>query len=280
MTAPTDEIQARDDADAAGVRIEDVRAVARLEELEELQVRVWGFEPRHIVPAHVLYIAGSTGGIVLGAYIDEQLVGFALGFLAWTERRPYHASHIVGVDPAYQGRNIGAALKWRQRERALAQGLDLMTWTFDPLEARNAYFNLHKLGAISHTYHENLYGALTDQLNRDLPTDRLLIQWHLRAPAPKRSGTPGQTPIPILRERDGVPVLDLRVEPGEAPLTVSVPPDMQRLKREEPRAALAWRLAVRQALSWALGRGYTIVDFRDGAYVLIGPDPGRSGLVD
>lgn len=251
----------------AGVIIEALGHIPRLEALEPLQERIWGFAARQIVPAHVLYMAAATGGIVLAAYDGARPVGFAFGFLARLEGRLYHASHMAGVDPDYQGRGIGAALKWRQRGQALAQGLDLMTWTFDPLEARNAHFNLRKLGAISRTYQVDLYGTLGDRLNRDLPTDRLLVEWQLRLPAAPADDSEGE-PTPILRNAGEAPVLDLPQSESAAPLVVHTPADIQRLKRQAPATALAWRLAVRQALTWALDRGYTIVSYRDGAYRL------------
>src|SRR5438105_4101314 len=122
------------------LRIEELRGIDGARQVEDLQMQIWGSNEAWIVPSHVLHIVADSGGILLGAQLDGQLVGFVVGFLARHGETLFHASHMLGVLPQYQQRGIGAALKWSQREHALAQGLDLMTWTFDPLEARNAYF--------------------------------------------------------------------------------------------------------------------------------------------
>jgi chorismate synthase len=252
---------------APGIRIQDLSSSEHLQGLEDLQILVWGSGPRMIVPVHVLHIVATTGGIVLGAYDGDQPVGFAFGFLARDKGHLHHASHMLGIHPEYQGRGIGAALKWAQRERALAQGLDLMTWTFDPLEARNAYFNLHKLGVISRTYKENVYGELDDSLNRGLPSDRLLVEWWLHAPpAPNRSALDGVT---ILADIDGRPSLRLEPDLDGQIVRVHAPEDIQRLKRQSSEVAQEWRLSQRTALSWAMSQGYVIRDFAGGAFVLM-----------
>src|SRR6516225_7668648 len=134
------------------LEIEPVHDVARMAEIEELQKVVWGFDARGIVPSYLLHVIDLAGGILLGAYLDGKMVGFAFGFLGQSGELTFHFSHMLGVHPDYQGRGIGEALKRQQREIALAQGLGLMVWAFDPLESRNAHFNLHKLGAYSFTY--------------------------------------------------------------------------------------------------------------------------------
>jgi predicted GNAT superfamily acetyltransferase len=238
-----------------------------MREVETLQLAIWGSEPSWVVPSHVLYIVAENGGILLGAEVDGKLVGFVLGFLARRGDTLFHASHILGIHPDYQQRGIGAALKWRQRERALEQGLDLMTWTFDPLESRNAYFNLHKLGTSSRTYRENHYGPMEDALNQGLPSDRLLVEWRLRdIPVSPRNGDPATE---ILSSQGGRPELHLDGVPADVPLAIHIPRDIQALKQEDADAALAWRLAVRQAFSWALDRGYVAADYRGDGYVLL-----------
>jgi predicted GNAT superfamily acetyltransferase len=218
----------------------------------------------------VLYVVSDCGGILLGARVNGQFAGFVLGFLG---RQPgstlFHASHMLGVLPEHQRHGIGAALKWQQRSKALEQGLDLMTWTFDPLESRNAYFNLHKLGAISRTYREDYYGPMEDGLNQGLPSDRLVVEWRLRDDGPR---VPiADSPRPILRERAGLPELELDRNGASGVVSIQVPRDVQEIKRTDPDAALTWRLAARRAFSWALDAGYTVHDFSDGAYILVPP---------
>lgn len=256
-----------------GIVIEEVRELALIAQVEEAQLRAWGMTPREVVPAAMLGIAAASGGILLGAYDDGRLVGFAFGLLARRDGRLYHASHMLATDPDYQGRGIGAALKREQRARALTQGLDLMTWTFDPLIARNAHLNLHKLGATSGAYYEDYYGPMEDRFNNGLPTDRLLVEWRLRTPTPTSPGSPrvpaGAAPLLILTDEAGAPVLHLDDPPTGAPLSVGVPADITHIKERDPAAALAWRMAVRQAFEWAFARGYVVRDFAGGAYLLL-----------
>ncbi len=258
----------------SAVTIEEPREPARLIAIEDLQARAWEMEPRGIVPGALIGVIASGGGILLAAYDHDhgdQPVGFVLGLLARRDGRLYHASHMLATDPSYQGRGIGAALKRRQREAALAQGLDLMTWTFDPLIARNAHLNLHKLGAISRTYHEDYYGPMDDRFNGGLPTDRLLVEWRLNDPVPPVPLSVPAPPTPILIAEGGKPVLCLEGAPVGAPLSVWVPGDITAIKERDPAAALDWRLALRHALSWAFAHGYVARDFSAGAYILL-PD--------
>ncbi|MGH2409328.1 MAG: GNAT family N-acetyltransferase [Chloroflexota bacterium] len=252
-----------------GWTIETVSDQARLKEIEDLQIRVWGMDALEVVPAAMLYLARASGGIVLGAYDRGNLVGFVLGLLGCREGRLYHASHMLGIDPEYQGHGLGEALKRRQRGVALSQGLDLMTWTFDPLESRNARLNIHKLGAASTTYVENLYGDMDDQLNRGLPSDRLLVEWDLRRAPPAIAPAVRAAAIPLLLVEHGRPVAPPREPLSGCPLLLPVPPDMRALRHADPGASLAWRMAQRQALQWAFARGYVVRDFEDGAYVLL-----------
>ena len=256
----------------AAVTITEPQGPARLIALEELQARAWEMEPRGIVPGALIGVIASGGGILLAAYDHDhgsRPVGFVLGLLARRDGRLYHASHMLATDPAYQGRGIGAALKRRQREVALAQGLDLMTWTFDPLIARNAHLNLHKLGAISSAYYEDYYGPMDDRFNGGLPTDRLLVEWRLNGPVPPVPLSVFAPLTPILIVQGGKPVLRLERAPVGAPLSVWVPGDSTAIKERDPAAALDWRLALRRALSWAFAHGYVARDFSAGAYVLL-----------
>jgi predicted GNAT superfamily acetyltransferase len=261
-----------DQAPSNGVRIEEIRGIAGAREIEELQMQIWGSNESWIVPSHVLHIVSDYGGILLGAHVDGKLVGFVVGFLARSEGKLFHASHMLGVLPEHQHRGIGAALKRRQRQQAQEQGLDVMTWTFDPLEARNAYFNLHKLGATSRSYREDFYGPMQDELNRDLPSDRLLVEWNLRSA--DRSGGHGEerypaaTPVTILYDRENTPELHLELASADQSIAIHVPADIQILKRDAPDAALAWRIAVRRAFTFAMGMGYEVRDFANGSYIL------------
>jgi predicted GNAT superfamily acetyltransferase len=260
-------VSAARQATPQGVEILELHGIDQAREVERLQTEIWRSDAEWVVPSHALLIVSDYGGILLGARLEGTLVGFVLGFLARSEDRLFHASHMLGVIPAIQQHGIGAALKWRQREVALQQGLDLMRWTFDPLESRNAYFNLHKLGAECRVYREDYYGPMQDDLNRDLPSDRLMVEWHLRdVPWKPDSAVPAQI---ILRDQGGSPQLQTNGIVADLPIAIEVPRDIQAIKHEAPDLALAWRLAVREAFAVSLGKGYRASDFRDGAYILL-----------
>ena len=132
---------------------------------------------------HVTYvIADHTGGQVLGAFDGAQMVGFTKAFVGLHDKTPYLHSHMAAVLPTHRDRRIGRQLKLAQREDALRRGMRLIEWTFDPLETKNAHFNINRLGAISRRYIPNFYGITTSPLHRGMPTDRLLVEWHLDSP--------------------------------------------------------------------------------------------------
>jgi predicted GNAT superfamily acetyltransferase len=256
-----------------GIQVDQLRGVAQAREVERLQMEIWGTSPAWIVPSHALLIVSEYGGILLGARAGDKLVGFVLGFLARADGKLFHASHMLGVLPAFQHHGIGAALKWRQRNIAREQGLDLIRWTFDPLESRNAYLNFHKLGTVCGRYRADYYGPMPDSLNRDLPSDRLLVDWHVRD-EDRRTHAAG-APVPILRNREGSPELQTDGLPAGGPVAIEIPRDMQTIKHETPDLALSWRLAVRQAFSQCFGQGYVACDFRDSAYILMPSEAGN-----
>ena len=170
---------------------EEIRSV------EQLQREVWSLPDVEVVPLHVLITAAKNGGLLLGAFDDERLVGFVFGFPGLTpEGKLKHCSHMAGVHPAYRDRGLGYSLKLAQREHVLAQGIDLITWTFDPLETRNATLNFHKLGAICNTYLPNLYGEMRDGLNAGLPSDRFQVDWWIASErVAQRLQPPSNSPL-------------------------------------------------------------------------------------
>jgi predicted GNAT superfamily acetyltransferase len=171
----------------------------------------------------------------------------------------------------FRGRGIGIALKQAQRYDALRLGYELVTWTFDPLEARNAYINLHRLGCIARLYDRDHYGAMEDELNRGLPSDRFEAEWWLRRPKPPT--TSGEAPVLLREGNAGEPIREHPpLGPGRGAL-IAVPLDFQAIKRASPELALRWRMESRAAFEVALGAGLIAVDFRrEGAYVMARPD--------
>jgi len=257
--------------------------------VEDLQRQVWSLDAVDVVPAHLLLTAARSGGILLGAYTlrdeGEQLVGFVFGFLGTREGhyspeapavvKLKHCSHMMGVLPEWQGKGVGFALKVAQREAARAQALRLITWTYDPLESRNAHLNIAKLGAVCNTYLTNLYGELRDDLNRGLPTDRFQVDWWiaskrietrlLRLRPPLTRDLYQQAGTRILNEAafnaKGLPVPRDSVQPLNDDRTlVEFPALFQDVKRIDPELALAWRMQTRAIFQTAFASGFTVTD--------------------
>src|SRR5271168_5441546 len=148
----------------------------------ELQQRIWGYAPLDTVPDQIFIVAKKTGGQVMLAYDADKPVGFALAFAATRDGLTYLHSHMVGVIDDYQNRGVGRLLKLAQREDALERDINLIEWTFDPLQLKNAHFNIERLGAIVRHYIPNLYGRTSSPLHAGLPTDRLVAEWWVSSP--------------------------------------------------------------------------------------------------
>lgn len=174
-------------ASQADLRNLEIRRLESLDEFDEtlrLQKLIWGFDESDTVASRLFGVFNHIGGSSLGAFLDGKLVGYTLAFAAFKpNRKAYWHSHMAGVDPSIHNLGIGRKLKLRQRDEALAAGLDLIEWTFDPLQARNAFFNVEKLGTAVEAYIPNFYGVTTSDLHGHLPTDRLVAAWHLGSPS-------------------------------------------------------------------------------------------------
>jgi len=161
-----------------------IRRCTRLEDFHRcvaLQKAVWHESDLETEPYVTFVVANQTGGQVLGAFDGDTMIGFTMAVAGVRNKTPYLHSHMTGVLPEYRDRKVGRALKLFQREEALSRDIRLIEWTFDPLETRNAHFNLNRLGAIVRTYIPDFYGITTSPLHRGLPTDRLLAEWHLES---------------------------------------------------------------------------------------------------
>lgn len=246
---------------------------------ELLQKEVWGFADISVIPDHALHMIVQAGGLLLGAFDgDRRLLGFSLSVLGlWEKRRLRHYSLMTAVKPGLQDRGIGYRLKLAQREHVLRQGVDLITWTFDPLESRNAHFNLNKLGGIVRRYMPSYFGEdMRDERNRGLPGDRFLCEWHLRSPRVEgRLG--GGSPRDLRLGEAEVINRTVRLSGGlRAPaggrldlsgplLFFEIPADLQALKRENLEVARAWRGECRRFLQPYLEDGYIVTGlFREG----------------
>ncbi|WP_285709599.1 GNAT family N-acetyltransferase [Microtetraspora sp. NBRC 16547] len=261
----------------AGVRLLSLHATSDLQRADRLLRRTWGTQPGDDAPLalDMMCALAHTGGYVGGAFLDDELVGVAAGFLA--AGGTLH-SHIAGVAREAQGRGVGLALKRHQRAWAAERGLTAITWTFDPLVRRNAYFNLTRLGATAVEYLPDFYGPLSDGINDGDVSDRLFVTWPVAAPPPGAASPPGADAGAVAaKTADGltaaVPILDEAGavhEAGGAPsLRCATPPDVERLREDDPGAARHWRAALGAALGGALADGYLITGFtRSGWYLL------------
>ncbi len=283
---------------SAPVTIHPLTTAAAIRPLEELQHRVWGFDPVEVVPLHVLLTAARHGGSLLGAYRGDRIVGFAFGFRGTdVDGAPVLCSHLLAVAPEARGAGVAVALKHAQRTAALAAGLRRVVWTFDPLEHGNARLNLARLAARSDRYLTDLYGTLRDALNAGLPTDRLEVVWDLEAPevvaacAGPAAGRADEGPAggarPGAPDRFG-PRLDPDgpgggvADPDGAPaVRLAAPADAQALRTHDPDAALVWRLHLREGMTRLFGAGYVAVSAGFGTegpeYRFVRSDRLRSG---
>lgn len=170
-------------APARAIEIRHCDTLGEFDKCVELERTIWG--EQITVPAAIFVVAQHTGGQILGAFDGEALVGFTLALVGNHLGKPFLHSHMTGVLPAYQNQSIGRRLKLFQREDALKNGISLIEWTFDPLETRNAHFNLARLGAVSRRFVPNCYGITDSDLHAGLPTDRLIAEWWLDSPRVK-----------------------------------------------------------------------------------------------
>ena len=254
------------------ITIRPVTTLAEYHACEDLQRRVWAMpDDLDVVPLHLLLTAHKNGGLLLGAFAGEEMVGFVFGFPGLTaEGRVKHCSHMMGIAPGWQSAGLGYRLKLAQREFVLGQGLDLITWTYDPLESRNAYLNIHKLGAVCDTYLRDFYGPMTDGLNAGLPSDRFKVAWwiageHVRQRLAGEAAPLPEEPFPVLTTRRtaaGLLAPDALVLDADAPtLQVEIPADYQAIKAADPALAQTWRMATRQVFECYFAVGYRVVDF-------------------
>ena len=263
-------------AQSAGVTMGTASSVEQIEELQAVLDATWAPpEGRSTIPKELL-IAMSHAGSYLGTAVrDDKVVGAAVGFFSPPDRQTLH-SHVAAVRTGLRSRGVGYALKLHQRAWALTRGSDWMEWTFDPLVARNAYFNIERLGADLINYEANFYGAMEDSLNARSESDRAIMSWHLPVPAGR---SPDRPAVQCSIEEAGY--LALALTPGGYPsaapvhgidhprVVVQVPPDIELIRRQQPRLDGPWRVALREVLTGLFRGGYQVTGFlREGAYLL------------
>ena len=249
-------------ASQAPIRVRPLVETADLLEAVRLQKMVWGFSDIDLLPPRLFVVAGKIGGQVLGAFDGERMAGFCLAIPGLKPGGKYYLhSHMLGVMEEYQNRGIGRMLKLAQRSEALERAIELIEWTFDPLEIKNSHFNLQRLGAIVRRYVPNQYGVSSSPLHGGLPTDRCVAEWWVSS-ARVRSILEGGSPIRYTIER--------RIE---------VPRRIGDWKRTDPEQARQIQTRVREEFEHWLGRGLAVVGYESapaGGAFLLGPPPAEA----
>ena len=272
------------------ITLRDLHSLDECKQVVELEKKIWGYsDAEDLVPAIMLFLCAKRGGMLIAADVDGEPQGFAFSMASIVDRKPAQWSHMMGVMAGARTRGLGRLLKLEQRRRAIANGLELIEWTFDPLQAVNAHLNFRKLGVISQTYAENIYGDSSSVLHRGTPTDRLIVEWWIQTPHVARRVEAGDliardqsvTEAPVLNELSGRDPWDLPAEttmPAEGErVLIRVPARFSDMLQQDPALAQAWRMQTRALFTSCFAQGYRAVDFiRDeragGAYLLARAD--------
>ena len=249
--------------------------------VEDLQRVVWHGSETDVVPAHVFITAIHNGGLVIGAYSEDRLIGFVFGFpgLETTPDgpRPKHCSHMMGIHPDHRDSGVGFALKRAQWQMVRHQGLDHITWTYDPLLSRNAYLNISKLGAVCNIYRRSEYGDMRDGLNTGLPSDRFQVDWWINTRrVERRLGKRPRKPLTLdnFSQADLQPLYSPLYPTGKLPrppehfsplegklALAEIPSDFNALKQADSSLASDWRFFTREVFETAFAAGYIATDF-------------------
>lgn len=246
--------------------VKKVSTVPELVKCAELERKVWGSEP---IPVHQTATAAKNGGLVIGAYAGDEVIGYSYGFAGFKNGETYLCSHMLGIDPAYRNQSIGYRLKLAQADEARKLGYSKIRWTYDPMETRNAYLNIFKLGAICSDYIENCYGEMTDELNRGLPSDRFNVEWpvnssHLeqrQAQFAEVTVQPEDVLLGFEVRADGFPQATARQiawEQDAEYLFIPAPVNFQEMKKTDRMLAIDWRMQTRQVFAEAFARGFAV----------------------
>jgi len=241
--------------------------------LEDIQVDSWGFPEREIVPKRIPYATYKSGGVVIGAFKDEQMIGYVWGWLGRNQEGTYIYSHHNAVRKEYQNKGIGFQLKIEQKKWAINNKFDLIKWVFDPLQTKNCHLNIHKLGGTSNTYKNNYWLELKDKLNEGIETDRLVCNWflksnhvnnHLNKQFKDYKSIIFGSDKQVLKTKMKDTFLDieeLNLEHDEPIIALEVPSNYIKMKKNDKKLAIDWRMKTRKAFQNYFEQGYAIIDF-------------------
>ena len=285
----------------------DLTTLEEFARVVDLERKIWGPGYDEVVPVPILAVTVKRGGILIGAFDDsraagagppsepgqapapdlDRMIGFVYSLAGIKHGKPTQWSHMLGVVDAFRSAGVGRELKLLQRQRTLAMGLDLIEWTYDPMQAMNAHLNFAKLGVVVEEYEENIYGESSSLLHRGTPTDRFVAEWRLREPHVARRIAAIGTPTVRDRSVTSAPIVNPSalvgewLAPGDGNLSlderriiVEIPVGFGEMQQRDPARALEWRLKSRAIFQTYLSRGYRVVDFflsreaRRGHYLL------------
>lgn len=261
--------------------IKKVETSQELLDIQHLHRTIWGLVDLEVTPGHILLAAQKANGLVLCAYYEGQSIGFSFGFCGVTDdHQVYLYSHNIGILEEFRNCGVGYQIKLKQREYMLARGIDLVAWTSDPLESRNANFNFGRLGCVCERYFRDYYGPMPDQLNENVPSDRLIVEWHLNSKrvidclmSPKKRQHPSQAPrvrvlnqtkideSGLLRPVDSETEIDQLVREGINQVYIEIPSNYQELRQRDLSLVLEWRFTVRHLLETCLSQEMFISGF-------------------
>jgi predicted GNAT superfamily acetyltransferase len=260
------------------VTIRDLQSYEDIKQVEEVEREVWGLSDLDATPLTLAIATREAGSIWVGAFDGARLVGFAFGFLGTEHGQLIVHSHMLAVREPYRNSRLGYKLKLAQRERALAMRIDdvridQMTWTFDPLQSKNAHLNFARLGVVSESYKADFYGPKTSSLLHRNGTDRLWVTWPLasRRVQDRLQGRDSRAEIldalstltPLVQfNGDGKPVCtDLAVALNRQRIAIEIPSDIGPVEKKDPALAREWRLQTRWAFTEALKAGFLVTEF-------------------
>jgi predicted GNAT superfamily acetyltransferase len=248
----------------------EIREMTTLDDFQaciNLQKIIWGFDdPYEVVPLPLLMISQRNDGVVLGAYEGKEMIGFVYALPGLHKGQKVQWSHMLAVKPEKQNSDIGYQLKMAQYKMSQEKGYELIEWTYDPLESRNANFNLRKLGCIAKEYEINIYGETSSHLHRGSPTDRFIAHWRI----PPYKKTEDWTSLPedavlvtkTVRSDDGLlRIQEVDLNRKDSTLFVEIPENMQLLKSKLPDEGLKWRLKTRDIFTHYFDNGYIAYTF-------------------
>jgi predicted GNAT superfamily acetyltransferase len=264
----------------------DLTTLEEFAQVVELERQIWGPGYDDVVPVSILAVSVHRGGILIGACDGDRMIGFVYSLPGIKHGKATQWSHMAGVVEDYRSAGLGRTLKLMQRDRTLAMGLDLIEWTYDPLQAMNAHLNFARLGVVVEEYAENIYGTSASPLHQGNPTDRFVAEWWIRKPHVERRLAGGRLTLRTTELADApranrlapsggfLESVDVDLSLEARRILVEIPMGFTEMLSAAPELALAWRICTRAIFTTYFDRGYRAVDFfldrqtRRGAYLL------------